>query len=247
MKAWRRAALVGFLTLASSAAFAQAPNVLPPPRPAHLKQVKPTAIAQVDASNNALSVAANNPAQAAPFDPATAVEKANAYFNSVSSLVSDFVQVGADGRRSEGRLYLQKPGKIRFEYEPPSTLQVVSDGTSVVVRDRKLNTQDMYSIGQTPLKFLLKERIDLSRDAKVLSVSNDRDLVSLVVEDRATLGGTSRITLMMDPRDYSLKRWIIRDPQGYETSVALSNVEKNKRPDPNAFRIIYERLRTDTN
>src|SRR5690606_13900528 len=63
------------------------------------------------------------------------VERANAYFTGLGTLVADFTQVGGDGRRMVGTLYLQRPGKIRFEYDPPSTLEVISDGTSVAVRD----------------------------------------------------------------------------------------------------------------
>ena len=90
------------------------------------------------------------------------IDRVSLYLSTIQTLVGDFVQVGPDGTRTEGQLYLQKPGKIRFEYKPPSVIEVVADGSSVVVRDRKLATQDLYPLSQTPLRYLLAERIDLS-------------------------------------------------------------------------------------
>jgi outer membrane lipoprotein-sorting protein len=181
------------------------------------------------------------PARVATPDAATAIKRANAYLNSVNTLVSDFVQTGADGRRISGKLYLQKPGRLRFEYARPSPLEIIADGTSVAIRNRRLNTQDVYFIGQTPLKFLLKANIDLARDTKILDVTSSGDTTSIRVEDRATLGGTSRITLVFRNSDFGLLRWAINDAQGGDTVVALSNMNLQERPDPSLFRINYDR------
>ena len=181
------------------------------------------------------------PARVATPDAASAIKRANAYLNSVNTLVSDFVQTGADGRRISGKLYLQKPGRLRFEYARPSPLEIIADGTSVAVRNRRLNTQDVYFIGQTPLKFLLKGNIDLARDTKILDVTTSGDTTSIRIEDKATLGGTSRITLAFRNSDFGLVRWSINDAQGGDTVVALSNTNLQERPDPSLFRINYER------
>ena len=89
--------------------------------------------------------------------------QANAYFNGITTLTGSFIQIGADGRRIGGKLTLAKPGRLRFDYDQPSPLEVVADGTSVAVKDRKLGTQDLYFISQTPLKFLLRDKIDLAQ------------------------------------------------------------------------------------
>jgi len=179
-------------------------------------------------------------APAAP-DSETAIERANAYFNSADTMVADFTQTGADGRRSQGKLYVQRPGKMRFEYAAPATLEVVADGTSVAVRDRKLNTQDLYLIGQTPLKFLLKRQIDLSRDTRVQKVASEGSNVAIYIIDKATMGGTSKIKLVFDS-NFVLKQWLVTDPQGYDTRVALHNVDLNRKPDSGLFRINQERM-----
>ncbi|MDB5597755.1 MAG: outer rane lipoprotein carrier protein LolA [Hyphomicrobiales bacterium] len=175
-------------------------------------------------------------------DSATAIQKANAYFNANATMVADFVQLGADGRRTDGKLYVQRPGRMRFEYARPATLEIIADGTSVAIRDRKLATQDVYFIGQTPLKFLLKERIDLARDTKILDVKTDDRSVSILVEDKATFGGTSRIRLVFDAANFNLKQWTVTDPQGYETLVSLSNIDLAQKPEASLFQINYERF-----
>ena len=178
----------------------------------------------------------------APLSKAEAVERLNAYFNGFTTLQGDFLQFAADGRRFEGKLYVQRPGKMRFEYRPPVTMEVVADGTSVAIRDRKLATQDLYSIGQTPLKFLLKDQISLERDTTVTGVSTKGDILSLKLEDRSTLGGTSKITLNFDLAANTLRQWVVIDPQGYETSVSLYNLDTQRRPDQKNFVIDYQRV-----
>jgi outer membrane lipoprotein-sorting protein len=174
-------------------------------------------------------------------DPAQIVAGANAYFNSFQTLTGSFIQIGADGRRIGGKLSLVKPGRLRFEYDQPSPLEVVADGTSVAVRDRKLNTQDLYFISQTPLKFLLREKMDLARDLTVTEVTNDPGGVRIALEDRSTLGGTSKIQLYFDAEMKTLSQWRITDPQGYLTTVQLTNLQKGKSVDPSLFFINYGR------
>ncbi|MCJ2086825.1 outer-membrane lipoprotein carrier protein LolA [Methylobacterium sp. E-005] len=180
-------------------------------------------------------------APAEPADAATVLAQANAYFNGINTLTGSFMQIGADGRRIGGKLTLAKPGRLRFDYDQPSPLEVVADGTSVAVRDRKLNTQDLYFIAQTPLKFLLREKIDLARDLTVTDVANDPGGVRISLEDRATLGGTSKIQLFFDPEVKTLSQWRITDPQGYITTVTLSNLQRGKSVDGSLFFINYGR------
>jgi outer membrane lipoprotein-sorting protein len=182
------------------------------------------------------------PAQAAPLGEKQIVERANAYFNGISTLVGEFVQTGGDGRRIGGTLYLQRPGRIRFEYESPATIEVVADGNSVAVRDRKLATQDLYTIAQTPLKFLLRERISLGQDIRVTGASVEPEGARLSLEDKSTLGGTSKITLFFDKDLQALKRWRIVDAQGFTTIVELTNLDTARRVDPRLFVINYERM-----
>ena len=169
------------------------------------------------------------------------IDRVNMYLMSVQTMIGDFVQVAPDGRRSEGKIYLQKPGRIRFEYNPPSPIELVADGNSVVIRDRKLDTQDLYPLSQTPLRFLLADRIDLLRETNVVSVSSDDTFLSQLIEEKHTLGGTHKVLLMFSVKDTQLKQWTVTDPQGYDTTVALYNLDLGKKLDPSMFVINYER------
>jgi outer membrane lipoprotein-sorting protein len=174
-------------------------------------------------------------------DDATVVAQANAYFNGMTTLTGSFIQIGPDGRRIGGKLTLAKPGRLRFDYDQPSPLEIVADGTSVAVKDRKLGTQDLYFISQTPLKFLLREKIDLARDLSVTDVANDPGGLRISLEDRSTLGGTSRIQLFFDPEVKTLSQWRITDPQGYQTTVQLANLQKGRPVEGSLFFINYGR------
>jgi outer membrane lipoprotein-sorting protein len=169
------------------------------------------------------------------------VERANGYLSGLNTLVGNFVQIGPDGGRTEGRFYLQKPGRVRFEYDPPSPIALISDGSSVAVRDRKLATQEIIPLGQTPLRFLVADRIDLFKDTNVVGVSSDDTFASVVIEERQALGGTHRLMLMFGARDFQLRQWTITDPQGYDTTVALYNLDPKQKPDPSLFKIDYTR------
>jgi outer membrane lipoprotein-sorting protein len=171
-----------------------------------------------------------------------AVQRVNAYFNSITTLVGNFVQVGPDRQRLEGEFYLQKPGKVRFDYDPPSPIELISDGSSVVVRDRKLATQDLYPLSQTPLRFLLAEKLDLLKDTNVVAVNQDDLFVSVVIEEKHPVVGTHRLMMMFGAKDSELKQWTITDPQGYDTTVAVFNLDQTSKPDPSLFRIEYQRM-----
>lgn len=173
--------------------------------------------------------------------------KVSAYLSSIQTLTGNFVQVGPDGSRSTGDFYIQKPGKVRFQYDPPSTIAVVSDGTTMVVRDRRLATQDVYPLSQTPLRFLLSDRIDLLRDTDLVSVSGDDMYISVLIEEKQPLIGTSRLMLMLGTKDNQLKQWTVTDPQGYDTTVAVSNLSTTKKIDPDIFKIDFTNYQTPPN
>ncbi len=195
---------------------------------------------------NKSSTAPAAPEPPSPFDAKqrALLERISGYLSNLQTVVGKFVQVGPDGGRTEGTFYMQKPGRVRFEYNPPSPIDIISDGSSVVVRDRKLATQDLYPLSQTPLRYLLAERIDLLRDTDVVSVSADDSFATVVIEQKQLLVGTDRLMIMFDAKDLTLKQWTVTDPQGFDTTVAVYNLDSTKKPDPNLFVINYQREQT---
>jgi outer membrane lipoprotein-sorting protein len=167
------------------------------------------------------------------------VGQLNAYWNGVRFGSSDFVQIGPDGRRTQGRLFFNKPGLLRFEYDPPNPIEIVADGKGVIVRDRKLATQDVYPLSQTPLQFLLSNKIDLAKDNNVTSISREADVILVMLEEKKALGGTHRLLLVFNAKDYSLKQWTVTDAQGYDTSIAIHNMNVASKPNASLFVIDY--------
>jgi outer membrane lipoprotein-sorting protein len=163
--------------------------------------------------------------------------KISSYLSSLQTLVGSFVQVGPDGSKTKGQFYIQKPGKVRFEYDAPNPIAIVADGSMVAVRDRNLSTQDLYPLSQTPLRYLLSDRIDLMKDTNVVSVTADDLFISITIEERQLLTGTSRLMLMIGAKDGQLKQWTVTDPQGYDTTVAVYNLDTSRRIDPGMFKI----------
>jgi outer membrane lipoprotein-sorting protein len=196
--------------------------------------------------NKSSTPAPSAPEPPSPFDSKqrALLDRISNYLSSVQIMVGKFVQVGPDGGRTEGTFYMQKPGRVRFQYNPPSPIDIISDGSSVVVRDRKLATQDLYPLSQTPLRYLLAERIDLLRDTDVVSVSADDSFATVVIEQKQLLVGTDRLMIMFDAKDLTLKQWTVTDPQGFDTTVAVYNLDTTKKPDPNLFVINYQREQT---
>jgi outer membrane lipoprotein-sorting protein len=155
------------------------------------------------------------------------LDQVDTYFNGIKYFSGQFVQVGSDGKRVTGKFWVSKPGRMRFDYDPPSALQLLADGTSVAVRNRKLNTQSLYFIKQTPLRFLLAEKLDLIEDSKVLEVGREAAGISVVLQEGSVAsGGKSRIQLTLPAPNYELKQWTITDPQGYDTTVTISGIDR---------------------
>jgi len=174
-------------------------------------------------------------------DQRALLDRISNYLSSVHTLVGKFVQVGPDGGKTTGDFYLQKPGRVRFQYDPPTPTDIVADGQSVAVRDRGLNTQDIYELSQTPLRFLLADHIDIINDTNLVAMTPDDNFISVVIEERHLVAGTYRLMVMFGAKDIQLKQWTITDPQGYDTTVAIYNLDTAKRPDPELFKINYER------
>lgn len=178
-------------------------------------------------------------AQAQGVSGAAAAQQIADHFSSLRTLTGEFVQFGPKGEQTGGTFYLERPGKIRFNYTD-SPIRVISDGNQVVINNRKLDTWDMYALGTTPLKMLLADRIDLG-GGRLLSVKQDPDMTTLVVGDK-TAFGNSKITMMFDPKSKDLKQWTITDAQGLDTTIMVFNVRSGVRFTDDMFKIDYQRI-----
>ena len=154
-------------------------------------------------------------------------------FVSVPTMRGEFVQFGPNGEQTGGVFYIQRPGKIRFNYEKPAAVEVISNGKTVAVHNSRLQTWDFYPLDKTPLKLLLSDKIAVS-DKTIRDVISEPDLTTVVMGDDSVFGNAI-ITLMFDPATFDLRQWTIKDPKGKETSVMVYNVEKNVTLPPKLF------------
>ncbi len=220
---------------------------MPPPPSAAPRP--PAGVPGSTAQNNVTPGAKAPPVGNKPGDPTVfdaqqraLADRISSYLSNVKTMVGDFVQVGPDGSKTQGQVYLQKPGRVRFEYADPSPIELIADGSSVVVRDRKLATQDLYPLSQTPLRFLLTDKIDLLRDTTVIGIYSDDIFSTVVIEEKHAIAGTHKLMLMFGAQDLTLRQWTVTDPQGFDTTVAVYNLDLTKKPDPGLFKINYERI-----
>lgn len=170
-----------------------------------------------------------------------AAQKIADHFSSVKTMSGEFVQFGPRGEQTGGKFFINRPGKIRFNYDEPSPMRVIADGRMVVVGNQKLKTWDIYPLSKTPLNLLLGETIDLS-SKMVRDVKEEADLTTIVLGDKSVFGD-STITMMFDPKTYDLRQWTITDAQGKNTSVMVFNVQTGVDLNDRIFRIPEEARR----
>nr|WP_234901963.1 outer membrane lipoprotein carrier protein LolA [Agrobacterium rubi] len=168
-------------------------------------------------------------------------QKIASHFSSVKTMMGEFVQFGPRGEQTGGKFYIARPGKLRFNYEDPSPMRVISDGKNVVIGNNKLKTWDLYPLSKTPLSLLLSDKIDLGNQ-KVRDVKQESDLTTIVLGDKSVFGD-STITLMFDPRTFDLRQWTTTDAQNKDTTVMIFNVQTGMALDDKVFAINYEEVR----
>jgi len=168
----------------------------------------------------------------APADQAL-VDQAVAYLQSMKSVKGRFVQTDARGATSQGSLYLQRPGKARFAYDPPSGLTVVSDGSKVSVADKRLKTFNQYPLSATPLALLLAREVRLDRGVQVTNVTRLADGFTLTARD-AKKQTRGQITLTFTDAPVKLVGWTVTDAQGGTTRVKITDL-KSASIDPGLF------------
>jgi outer membrane lipoprotein-sorting protein len=162
------------------------------------------------------------------------VARAIAYLEGLTEATSRFEQTDARGRRSTGALFLKRPGKARFAYDPPSGLLVVSDGGVVSVQDKRLKTFDAYPLGATPLSLFLAKSIRLDRGVEITRVTRMADGFSITARDsRKETAGS--ITLTFADAPLALTGWTVTDAQSRPTRIQLLDLQRASGLDKSLF------------
>lgn len=209
---------------------------------AALTVLTPVAIAQVQPQ---AQMAAPTPQLAAFTDPRSVpadLARVDAAMNSTASFSGRFAQYAADGSFAQGQVYIKRPGKLRFEYDAPNPLLIVSDGVTLTQQDKALETTDRVPLSATPLNYFLKENINLANDTEVVGLQKTYNEWRVTARDGSgEMDGA--ITMVFDAQTLALKEWIIADSFGGETRVLLSDLKYNERINPSLFVLRDERRR----
>ena len=152
------------------------------------------------------------------------INAVSAHNSQIRTMAGRFNQIDTQGYRAEGTFYLQRPGKIRFRYDPPSRQEIMSIGQGFYVIDRKEKTQYAYPQDKIPLRQFLDAEIDLLR-AGLVAISQSDTYLELTLQDE-TPAGTVRIGLVFDKETKELVQWVLHSPDGSELTFSLFDVEK---------------------
>ena len=154
------------------------------------------------------------------------LKEISAYLNGLTTVEADFTQVNADGTISTGKIYIKRPGRVRFEYGPPDRSLVIAGGNNVAIFDSKSNQPpEQYPLKRTPLNLILAANIDLDRAKMVVGHTEDGTSTRVRAQDPEHPEYGS-IELVFTPNPVELRQWVITDDLGSQTTVILGEMKK---------------------
>lgn len=159
------------------------------------------------------------------------------YFNSLTTAQVEFTQINSDGSISTGQLFIQRPGRMRFEYNPPDKNLVLAGGGQVAIFDAKSNQPpEQYPLSRTPLSIMLAKNVDLSRAKMVVGHKVDGNTTRVRAQDpEHPEYGSIEMVFTSGPTE--LRQWIIRDDSGADTTVILGEMKKGVKLGSSLFNI----------
>ena len=163
------------------------------------------------------------------------LKRVSDYLNQLRTLQGKFSQMDDDGTESEGVFFLQRPGKLRFEYiTPPTYPTLVASGKWVTLENHQLKTVNRYPLKATPLKILLKKNVNLSKDTDIIAIDRSPGMLSVTARERAGQA-QGELTMVFAAPALELRHWVVRDSNGYTTRVSLKEMRRDVELEPALF------------
>ncbi len=159
----------------------------------------------------------------------------NTYLNNLNDLKGRFIQINPDDSQQKGKFYLKRPGRIRFDYAPPSLQRVIADGRFLIIEDRDINTEDRFPLKNTPFRILLAKDVNIVRDAIIKSVVETDEQTSIILIDRNGSAIGEIELVFANTSNLELKEWKVIDAQGQTTRVILSHLNFDEKIDGKLF------------
>ena len=162
------------------------------------------------------------------------LKRIETFLNGMETAGAGFLQVSSNGAVATGKLLLSRPGKMRFEYDPPTPIMIIADGTFLIYIDKELKSPIHSWLSTSLVGFLVEEDIKLNGDVTVTKFEKGSNIL------RVTLARTKdpeqgSITMIFSDQPLALRQWIITDQQEIRTTVTLSNLESGIKIDPKLF------------
>lgn len=169
----------------------------------------------------------------------------SSYLNSLTTVEADFTQVNSDGSISTGKIYINRPGRVRFEYGPPDRSLVIAGGQQVAIFDAKSNQPpEQYPLKKTPLNLILAKDVNLGRANMVVGHFADGTSTRVRAQDPEHPEYGS-IELVFTANPVELRQWIITDDLGTQTTVILGELSKGAKLRASLFDITAERQKRE--
>jgi outer membrane lipoprotein-sorting protein len=220
----RRRCLSGALAAGLCAAFL----ALTPPLPA--------------AGAQAVQLAALSP------DDVATLTRVERYLNDIKTLQGRFVQTSSNGSYAEGEVWLDRPGHLRFDYDPPTPVLIIANGLSLLYYDEELKEATFLPLWETPLWFLIREEVRFDDNVEIVAIEEALGTLRITLRDPDSPDG-GEVTLIFADEPLALKKWEVVDPQGIHTQVSLVNPIYGQEVDPELFKYgdleIYRGRRED--
>jgi outer membrane lipoprotein-sorting protein len=149
----------------------------------------------------------------------------SAYLNQLQTAQGGFTQINGDGTLSTGQIFIKRPGRIRFEYNPPERSLVMSGGGQVAIFDGRSNTgPDRYPLNQTPLKIILERNVNLGQARMVTGHTSDGTSTTITAQDPDN-PQYGNIQMVFTANPIELRQWIVTDDIGSQTTVILNDMK----------------------
>ncbi|AGA64005.1 hypothetical protein B488_00120 [Liberibacter crescens BT-1] len=162
-------------------------------------------------------------------------------FSSIRTMQGKFIQIGSRGEERTGKFFIERPGKLRFDYDNPYKVKVIADGKNVAIGNSELKTWDIYPLSKTPLNFILSSKLDMN-DSIVSDIKEEKDFITIILSEKNSKINDYTISLIFDTNNYELFQWTVKDSKGDNTSVSILEVKNNIDLNEKLFKIPYDEV-----
>lgn len=167
-------------------------------------------------------------------DDVAAITRVERYLNDIKTMKSRFVQVSSNGSYAEGEVILERPGHMRFDYDPPTPVLIIANGLSLLYYDRELKEATFLPLWETPLWFLIREKVRLDEKVNILGIEEALGTLRITLNDPEA-PDSGMVTLVFSDNPLNLRKWEVTDAQGIQTQVSLVNPIYGESVDPQVF------------